>query len=110
MGHVEELSERILFLKEDSDMVAASNVEKITESVAMLSRTMAMEDGSARDYNLWALECGKNADPRQSSYSRKLIHDEEGHFDAFEKQTENIQRFGPNYLALQAFEVSAACH
>jgi len=35
---------------------------------------------------------------------------EEGHFDAFEKQHENIQQFGPNYLALQSFEVSAAGH
>ena len=29
--------------------------------------------------------------------------DEEAHFDEFDKQVDNIKRFGPNYLALQSF-------
>jgi len=110
MGHVEALSERILFLKGDTEMTAAGVVEKITEPAQMLAKAMAMEEGSARDYNLWALECGKNADAASKQLFEKLIQDEEGHFDAFEKQHENIQRFGPNYLALQSFGVSAAAH
>lgn len=32
---------------------------------------------------------------------------EEGHFDAFDKQVDNIKRFGPSYLALQSFEAKA---
>ena len=32
-----------------------------------------------------------------------LVNDEEGHFDEFDRQMENIKRFGPNYLALQSF-------
>jgi bacterioferritin len=107
MGHVEALSERILFLKGDTDMVAACKVEKITEPVAMLAKAMAMEEGSAKDYNQWAMECGKNADAASKQLFEKLVNDEEGHFDAFEKQQENIKRFGPNYLALQSFRVSA---
>lgn len=108
MGHVEALSERILFLKGDTDMIAAGNVEKITEPVGMLAKAMAMEEGSVQEYNQWAMECAKNADAASKQLFEKLVHDEEGHFDAFEKQQENIKRFGPNYLALQSFRVSAA--
>jgi bacterioferritin len=107
MGHVEALSERILFLKGDAELTAAGAVEKITEPVEMLAKAMAMEEGSAREYNLWALECGKDADAASKQLFEKLIQDEERHFDAFEKQRDNIQRFGPNYLALQSFGVSA---
>lgn len=110
MGHVQALSERILFLKGDTEMAAAGMVEKMTEPALMLAKAMAMEEGSARDYNLWALECSKNADAASKQIFEKLIQDEEGHFDAFEKQHENIQRFGPNYLALQSFGVNAGAH
>lgn len=110
MGHVEALSERILFLKGDAELTAARGVDKITEPVQMLAKAMAMEEGTARDYNLWALECGKNADAASKQLFEKLIQDEEGHFDAFEKQHDNIKRFGPNYLALQSFGVSAGGH
>jgi bacterioferritin len=103
MGHVEALTERILFLKGDTSMVAAGNVEKILDPVAMLAKAMHMEEGSARDYNQWALECSGNADAASKQLFEKLINDEEGHFDNFEKQLENIKRFGPNYLALESF-------
>jgi bacterioferritin len=103
MGHVEALSERILFLKGDTNMVAAGNVQKVTEPVAMLLQAMKMEEGSAADYNQSALECSANADAASKQLFEKLINDEEGHFDQFEKQMENIKRFGPNYLALESF-------
>jgi len=103
MGHVEALAERILFLKGDTNMVAAGNVEKIRDPVAMLAKAMHMEEASARDYNQWALECSGNADASSKQLFEKLISDEEGHFDNFEKQLENIKRFGPNYLALESF-------
>ncbi len=40
-----------------------------------------------------------------------LVGDEEAHFDEFDKQLDNIKRFGPNYLALQSFHAGggAAC-
>jgi bacterioferritin len=71
---------------------------------------MAMEEASTRGYNLGAIECAKNADAASKQLFEKLIQDEEGHFDAFEKRHENIQRFGPNYLALQSFGASAGAH
>jgi len=103
MGHVEALAERILFLKGDTDMIAAGNVEKIRDPVAMLAKAMHMEEVSAREYNQWALECSANADAASKQLFEKLIHDEEGHCNNFERQLENIKRFGPNYLALESF-------
>ncbi|MGA2769365.1 MAG: ferritin-like domain-containing protein [Bryobacteraceae bacterium] len=103
MGHVELLAERILFLKGDVEMVAAGPVEKIVEPEAIVVKAMAMEDGSARDYNAAALKCAANADSASKQLFEQLVNDEERHFDQFEKQRDNIQRFGPSYLALQSF-------
>lgn len=103
MGHVEALAERILFLKGDVDMTLAAPVERITDPEAILAKAMAMEDESAVFYNKAALECAANADSASKQIFERLVADEEAHFDLFEKQLDNIKRFGPSYLALQSF-------
>ncbi|HEX7727534.1 MAG TPA: ferritin-like domain-containing protein [Terracidiphilus sp.] len=103
MGHVEKLAERILFLKGDVEMVPGFAVEKITDPVKMLAKAAAMEASSARDYNQWARQCGENLDSATKKLFEALVGDEETHFDAFDKQQEHIQKFGPAYLALQSF-------
>jgi len=103
MGHLEVLAERILFLKGDVEMVPAGPVEKILEPEAILVRVMAMEQDGARTYNKAALECSANADAASKQIFERLVHDEESHFDQFEKQHDNIKRFGLSYLALQSF-------
>jgi len=103
MGHVELLAERVLFLKGDVKMAAPGPVEKITDPEAMLDKAMAMEEASARDYNKAAIQCGTNADAASKQLFERLVNDEERHFDQFEKQRDNIKRFGPSYLALQSF-------
>lgn len=103
MGHVETLAERILFLKGDVEMVSAGPVEKIVEPKAILVKAMAMEEASARSYNGAALECSANADAASKQLFESLVNDEEGHYDQFEKQFDNVQRFGESYLALQSF-------
>lgn len=102
MGHVEALADRILFLKGDVDMAATSPVEKITQPAKMLQKAVAMEETSARDYNKAALDCSTHEDAGSKQLFERLIHDEESHFAAFEKQLDNIKEFGPNYLALQS--------
>ena len=104
MGHVEVLAERILFLKGDVEMTAAGPAEKILDPAAMLSKAAKMEEQSGVDYNEAALACAENADSATKQIFERLVADEEGHFDLFDKQVENIRRFGPNYLALQSFE------
>jgi len=106
MGHVELLAERVLFLKGDVEMVAAGPIDKITEPEAILARAMAMEEQSAQSYNAAAIACGSNADSASKQIFEKLVAEEESHFDQFEKQRDNIQRFGPSYLALQSFGAS----
>jgi bacterioferritin len=103
MGHVETLAERILFLKGDVEMVPAARVEKITDPEAVLVKAMAMEDDGIQTYNQAALECAANADSASKQIFEQLVQDEELHFDQYEKQRDNIQRFGPSYLALQSF-------
>jgi len=103
MGHAERLAERILFLKGDVEMVPAGPVEKILEPEAMLAKGMTMEGESAEFYNRAALACSAEADSASKQIFEHLVQDEEGHFDHFEKQRDNVKRFGPSYLALQSF-------
>lgn len=103
MGHVELLAERILFLKGDVEMVSAGPVEKITEPADILKRAAEMERGAVDVYNKFAIESGANADAATKQMFEALVNDEETHFDEFDKQLDNIKRFGPSYLALQSF-------
>ena len=107
MGHVELLAERILFLKGDVEMVSAGPVEKISDPEAILAKAMSMENESAKGYNSAALECGANADAASKQIFEGLVGDEEGHYDQFEKQRDNVKRFGLSYLALQSFGARA---
>jgi bacterioferritin len=108
MGHAELLAERILFLKGDVEMVAAGPVEKILEPEPMLAKGMAMEAESVEFYNKAALACSAEADSVSKRAFERLVEDEEGHEEQFEKQREKIKRFGLSYLALQS--VSAKIH
>jgi len=103
MGHVERLADRILFLKGDVKMVAAGTVEPITDAQKILAKAAAMEQAAVTSYNQFALQCSENADAASKQLFEALVNDEEGHFDEFDKQFDNIKRFGPSYLALQSF-------
>jgi bacterioferritin len=103
MTHVENLAERILFLKGDVKMAVAAAVQPVTEPGDILAAAAAMESSSVRDYNQAALECSANADAVSKQIFESLVGDEESHFDAFDKQLDNIKRFGASYLALQSF-------
>ena len=107
MAHVEALAERILFLKGDVQMAAAAPVEIITDPAAMLAKAIEMERGSAKDYNCASQACGANADAVSRQLFERLVGDEEGHQSEFERQMENIRRFGPSYLALQSYGAGA---
>jgi bacterioferritin len=103
MVHVEGLAERVLFLKGDVDMTPAGPVEKIADPEQILLKAMSMEHESAKFYNQAALACAANADAATKQLFERLVGDEETHYDQFEKQQDNIKRFGLSYLALQSF-------
>ena len=101
MGHVEQLAERALFLGGDVEMVAGP-VVKIQEPLEILKKAAAMEQESAAFYNAAAARCGELRDAASKQLFEALVGDEEGHFEAFDRQIELINRFGPAYLALQS--------
>jgi bacterioferritin len=106
MGHVERCAERILFLGGEVEMVTAEEVQKIHDVKDMLNLARKMEEGSARDYNLWANECSANADSATKKLFEGLVDDEERHYDQYDMEAENIKKFGERYLALQSIERS----
>jgi len=106
MIHIERLAERILFLKGDVELAAAHAVSKIHDTKQMLEVARGMEEGSARDYNLWANECGANADAMSKKIFEDLVADEERHFDQYDTELDNMAKFGNQYLALQSIERS----
>ena len=106
MGHVEVLSERILFLNGDVDMKVVGAVKKIKDPKEMVKCAAQMEDDSAKEYNEWANICSANADSASKKIFEDLVFDEEKHFDQFDTEMENMEKFGENYLALQSIERS----
>jgi bacterioferritin len=106
MGHVEVLAERILFLKGDVDMKAAGTVTPSRDVAEMLKMARQMEEGSARDYNVWANECAQNADSVTKKIFEQLVVDEETHYSQFDNELDKVEQFGERYLVLQSIERS----
>jgi bacterioferritin len=107
MMHIERLAERILFLKGEVELIPSGPVEKITDPEKVLAKAVAMEGLSVVDYNESAKVCTANSDAQSKQLLESLIADEERHQDQYEKQMDNIRRFGPSYLALQAMGAPA---
>ncbi|HVN52909.1 MAG TPA: ferritin-like domain-containing protein [Anaerolineaceae bacterium] len=106
MGHVELLAERILFLKGDVVMKAAGEVKTGLGVAEMLETARQMEEDSAREYNLWANECGANADSVTKKIFEQLVGEEEVHYDQYDNELDKVNQFGDRYLALQSIERS----
>ncbi len=106
MVHVEKLAERILFLGGDVEMKLSGSVKKVQDVREMLKMAATMEEEASELYNKWANESSQNADNVTKKIFEELVADEETHFDHFDDETENLNRFGDNYLALQSIERS----
>ena len=106
MQHIELLAERILFLGGEVELKASGEVSKVHNVKEMLQMASDMEMQSANDYNKWANECAQNADSVSKKIFETLVEDEERHFDQYDVEMENLQKFGDNYLALQSIERS----
>jgi bacterioferritin len=106
MLHAERIAERILFLKGDVEMSVAGEVEKIQDVKEMLIMARGMEEKSIADYNRWANECAANADSASKKLFEDLVADEERHFDQYDTEMDNLEKYGERYLALQSIERS----
>ena len=106
MLHIERLAERILFLKGEVEMVASHDVKKVHQVKEMLEMACKMEQDSFKDYNAWANECSANADSVSKQLFESLVVDEERHYDQYDTEMDNLEKFGDRYLALQSIERS----
>ena len=106
MLHIERLAERILFLKGEVAMQASAGVTNERDVEAMLGVAVKMEESSAKAYNLWANECAANADSVSKKLFEDLVIDEERHYDQYDTERDNLEKFGEKYLALQSIERS----
>jgi len=106
MKHVDMLALRVLFLKGDIEMRRAGGIKKSKDVAEMLKASMALEQQSVDDYNKWAGEASKNSDNATKTLFEKLVGEEEGHFDIFDTELENMKSFGDSYLALQSIDHS----
>ncbi|MCK4894353.1 MAG: bacterioferritin [Calditrichia bacterium] len=106
MLHIEMIAERILFLKGEVELAASAKVDKIHDVRKMLERAAEMEQAAIKDYNVWANESAANADSVTKKLFEDLVLDEEGHYDQFDTELDNLNKFGDNYLALQSIERS----
>ena len=104
MMHVEQLAERILFLGGEVEMVVAQPVKNIHDVKGMLELASQMEEESANSYNIWANECSKHNDSVSKKLFESLVEDEERHFNQYDDEMNNLNKFGENYLALQSIE------
>jgi bacterioferritin len=108
MGHIERCAERILFLNGEVEMVASMEVSKTHDVRDMLEMGRKMEEDSVKQYNIWANECSANADAASRKVFEDLVVDEERHFDQYDTEMQNIDKFGERYLVLQSIERSKA--
>lgn len=104
MGHVEMLAERIIFLKGDVTMQVAHEVKPVRDVEQILEMARGMEEGSARDYNMWANEASANNDAVSKKIFEQLVADEELHYSQYDNELDKVKQFGDRYLALQSIE------
>jgi len=106
MLHTEKFAERILFLGGEIEMKAAHEVEHIKDVKKMLEWAMKSEEDAMDMYNDFTVEASNARDSGTKQIFETIIADEERHFEGFETEFENLQKFGDRYLAQQAMERS----
>lgn len=108
MKHIEELSERILFLEGDVDMNPAYRTKPVHDVKGMLELSCQLEQKTIDDYNAWSKACSEAKDAISHRMFQNLVGEEEQHYDRFRTELDNMNDYGENYLALQAVADSKA--
>ena len=65
-----------------------------------------MEKATIVDYNRSANESSATADSVSKKLFEDLVADEERHFDQYDTEMDNLEKYGEQYLALQSIERS----
>ncbi len=107
MRHIEEISERILFLNGEIEMNPLYPTRQLKSVTEMLSLACELEQKTIDDYNTWARNVAEAEDHGTHRLFLDFIREEEEHLDRFGIELQNLSEYGRNYLALQ---VAAGSH
>ena len=102
MRHIEELSDRILFLQGDVDMNASFRTRQVTDVKEMLRMAMQLEQSTIDSYNEASRIASENKDAVTHKMFQDIIVEEEQHLDTFRTELQNLIDYGEEYLALQS--------
>lgn len=106
MKHIEELSERIVFLRGDVDMNPSFRTKQITDVKEMLRLSMELEQSTIDTYNVSSRMCNEVGDSVSHKMFQDLTAEEECHLDTFRTELQNVLDYGDEYLALQSLAAS----
>ena len=102
MRHIEELSDRILYLEGDVDMNPQFRTRQVSEPAEALQFAIELEEKTIEAYNKASRTASENGDAVTHKMFQNLIVDEEHHLDTFRTELQNLQDYGDEYLALQS--------
>ena len=102
MRHIEEFSDRILFLQGDVDMNASFRTRQVTDVKEMLRMAMQLEQSTIDSYNEASRIASENKDAVTHKMFQDIIAEEEQHLDTFRTELQNVLDYGEEYLALQS--------
>ena len=102
MLHIEEFSDRILFLQGDVDMNASFRTRQVTDVKEMLRMAMQLEQSTIDSYNEASRIASENKDAVTHKMFQDIIVEEEQHLDTFRTELQNLIDYGEEYLALQS--------
>ena len=105
MHHIGILADRILFLDGDIEMKASRDIKNIITLKEMMVHAIGMEKQSVMEYRLWSDECCKEADATTGRIFENLVHDEEKHYNRYNLELKNLEKYGENYLALHSLKM-----
>ena len=83
MRHIEEFSDRILFLQGDVDMNASFRTRQVTDVKEMLRMAMQLEQSTIDSYNEASRIASENKDAVTHKMFQDIIGEEEQHLDTF---------------------------
>lgn len=102
MRHIEEFSDRILFLEGDVEMNPAFRTLQVTDVKEMLRLAMKLEQNTIDGYNEASRIASENRDAVTHKMFQDIIAEEEQHLDTFRAELQNLIDYGEEYLALQS--------
>ena len=102
MRHIEEFSERILFLEGDVNMNPAFRTRQMTDVAEMLQLAMQLEQSTIDRYNEASRVASEHKDAVTHKMFQEIIAEEEQHLDTFRTELQNLIDYGEEYLALQS--------